>query len=85
MQRSLKKFPNETWYYYTFYNSYDDEQREYRYERNTKQVERIQSTPNNCYERYQRHEQNSTMNYDIFIRNESSESKKNRKLDNCRC
>ena len=43
MQRSSKFFPQETWYYYTFYNSYDDEQREYRYERHTKQVERVPS------------------------------------------
>ena len=51
MQRSLKLVPSETWYYYTFYNSYDDEQREYRYERHTKQVERMQSK-SRCEERH---------------------------------
>ena len=50
MQRSLCDFPTEIWYYYTFYNSCDDEQREYRCERRTKQVERIQAKPGNDHE-----------------------------------
>ena len=68
MQRSLKLIPNETWYYYTFYNTYEDEQREYRYERHTKQVERIQAK-SRCEEQYPRSKHDSSFIYSNPIMN----------------
>jgi hypothetical protein len=68
MQRPLKFIPSETWYYYTFYNSYDDEQREYRFERHTKQVERMQSKPR-CLERYICSKHESSLNYRNPVKN----------------
>lgn len=70
MQRSLKFIPNETWYYYTFYNTYDDEQREYRYERHSKLVEQIHcQAKSRCEEQYPRSKHNSSFIYRIPIIN----------------
>ena len=75
MQRSLCDFPTEIWYYYTFYNSCDDEQREYRCERRTKQVERIQAKPGNDHERYRMSNQSSSINHSTLIGNLSTDAK----------
>ena len=79
MQRSLDRIPQETWYYYTFYNSYDDEQREYRYEPNTKHVERIQSK--SCQSEYQYTRpipDLHTMEHGTLIRDDSADVSKAR-------
>jgi hypothetical protein len=74
MHRSLKNIPNETWYYYTIYNSYDDEREEYRCERNTKLVERIQSKPPSNQKQYQQSKHDSSsINYETLIRNSSTD------------
>ena len=79
MQRSLDRIPQETWYYYTFYNSYDDEQREYRYEPNTKHVERIQSKSCQSEHQYTRPIPDlHTMEHGTLIRDDSADVSKAR-------
>ena len=75
MNRSLKAFPNETWYYYTFYNIYDDEKREYRFDRHSKQVERILAEPSHHDEQYLRSELDSSKQYES-IQHENADTRK---------